>query len=174
MAPASLEPGRAQLVCIESMDGKSSKIRVAVKKGYDVPGQAAAVDAWAKVLGEATLLLYLFRADCIFNQDPLHVRRMGDDARLIAEILRRRPGKLRGAALIGTHYDLVPGYQGPETGSKFYKWHERIEQSPAVDEARLVLGRVTRSAPALVVGSMGTVAATQELTFRLFMRELGL
>jgi hypothetical protein len=170
----SLGPGLARLITIESMSGKPEKVRVAVKRGYDVPGAAEAVAAWREVLDDATILLYLFRADYIFKGEASHLKRVAEDARLIAGILEDRPRPLKAAALVGTHYDLVSGFQGPSSGANFYRWHRIIEEQAVIAKARLLLAAQLPHEPALVVGSMRTLGDTQELTFRLFARELQL
>jgi hypothetical protein len=170
----SLQASVSRLLVIESMSGRPEKVSVALKRGYDVPGAAEAVAAWREVLDAATILLYLFRADYVFTGEESHLMRVAEDARLIAGILRERSRPLKAAALVGTHYDLIPGYQGPSNGSKFYRWHSLIEDHPVIAEARLVLAGQLTHEPSLVVGSMQNLGDTQELAFRLFARELQL
>lgn len=172
LGQAALQPSVSRLFTIQSMSGERQKMNLAIKRGYDVPGSAEAVAAWREVLETATIMLYLFRADYVFAEEEAHLKRVSEDARLIAGILRDRPRPLKAAALIGTHYDLVPGYQGPLTGTSFYRWHTLIENNPQIAGARKSLRGGMAREPALVVGSMRTLGETQELAFRLFAQEL--
>lgn len=164
----------SQLVAFQSLPGLPPKVNLALKKGFDVPGSPEAVASWRQVLQSATIMLYLFRADRAFANDEPHLKRVVEDARLIAEILRDRSSQLKASALIGTHYDLVAGYQGPEVGARFYRWHTAIESNPRIDEARRIIRGGMMREPALVVGSMETATRTNELLYRLFAQELTL
>ena len=166
-----LASGRAQLWAIEGL-GPPTNFKLALKSAYDVPGAAEAVEAWREVVGEATILLYLFRADLVFNKESTHLQRMHEDARLIADLINERTRSKLKVAMLGTHYDMVPGYRGPLTGTAFYKWHTLIEEDSDVDAVRLRIGSSVTDTPALVVGSMRTVPDTQDIAFRLFPREL--
>jgi hypothetical protein len=164
----------SQLVAFQSVPGLPQKVNIGLKKGYDVPGSPEAVASWRETLQSATIMLYLFRADLVFANEESHLKRVVEDARLIAEILRGRSYQLKASALIGTHYDLVAGYQGPEVGARFYRWHTAIESNPRIDEAKRIIRGGMRREPALVVGSMETITRTNELLFRLFTQELTL
>jgi len=169
-----LSPSRAQLWSFEDTQGKPKSVRL--KGGYDVPGSAGAVEAWKEALNSATVLLYLFRADLVIEGQKPHLRRIHEDATLIAKLIHDRPSyakRLR-AALVGTHYDLVEGYAGPEKGSAFYKWHVEMENHPAIRDARMVISTAVDDFPVLVVGSMGTLEDTRDLAYRLIARELGI
>jgi hypothetical protein len=173
----SLRPGRAHLMAFENME-KATQAKIAIKTSDDVQGAAEATAAWKEVIDEASILIYLFRADHIWDGDEYHAKRVRDDAKLISDIVRRDSLGFKAAALVGTHYDLVPGYRGPDSGSAFYKFHMEIENAPVIQESLLLLSNVTNGGtsgpPGLVVGSMKDWASTQELAFRLFVRELNL
>jgi hypothetical protein len=174
----SLKPGRAHLWSITRMSGKPNRSTIAIRSGRDVPGSAEAIEAWREVLCEASVLLYLFRADEIFMQNEEHQNRVLDDARVIAAIVEDERLSLRGVALVGTHFDRVPGYRGPQNGTEFYPFHREIEDSQVIADVRQMIG-VCRDGeriapPALVVGSMKDRMATEELAYRLFAQELTL
>jgi hypothetical protein len=161
----------ARLVAVGAT-GQPEKAVLRLQRGYDVPGSAEAINSWKAVLERAAILLYLFRADWVFHKDEEHLQRIREDADALATILRGLPRRLSGAALVGTHYDCVPGYQGPEHGSAFYKWHTEMEDKPTITQARQILAAQLYRTPALVVGSMKTLPQTQELLYRLFSQEL--
>lgn len=164
--------GVARLIVVDGPTGKAKKEIVRLSRTYDVPGSAEAIDSWKAVVQRASILLYLFRADLVFHDDQAHLKRIREDADALARILRGIPRKIKGAALVGTHYDFVPGFQGPEQGTAFYKWHVGIEEKDTIKRARQVLGATLPARPALVVGSMKTLPQTQELLYRLFAQEL--
>jgi hypothetical protein len=171
---SKLSPSRAQLWSFEDSQGKPESVRL--RGGYDVPGSAGAVEAWKEVLDSATILLYLFRADLVFEDKDTHLRRIREDADLVYKLINDRPSsakKLR-VALVGTHYDLILGYQGPEKGASFYKWHVAMEDHADIRNARMVISGAVDEFPVLVVGSMGTLEDTRDLAYRLFARELGI
>jgi hypothetical protein len=137
-----------------------------------VPGSAEAIESWKAVVERAAILLYLFRADYVFHKDQAHLKRVREDADALARILRGSPRRLKGAALVGTHYDCVPGFQGPNEGTVFYEWHQMIAKNNTIIRARQVLAAQLPATPALVVGAMKTLPQTQELLYRLFAQEL--
>jgi hypothetical protein len=161
----------AKLIVVGA-SGDPEKVVLRLHRGYDVPGSAEAIDSWRAVLERAAIMLYLFRADYVFYQDEWHLKRIREDAEALAGILRRSPQRPSAAALVGTHYDCVPGFQGPEQGNAFYKWHTLMEEKPEISQARQVLAAQLPQKPALVVGSMKTLPQTQELLYRLFSQEL--
>ncbi len=167
-----IRAGVARLIVVDGPTGKAKKEIVRLTRTYDVPGSAEAIDSWKAVVQRAAILLYLFRADLVFHDDQAHLKRVQEDADALARILRGLPRKLRGAALVGTHYDVVPGFQGPEQGSVFYRWHAGIEENDTIKRARQALGAEMPARPALVVGSMKTLPQTRELLYRLFAQEL--
>ena len=152
--------------------GEPEKVVLRLQRGYDVPGSAEALDSWKEVLDRAAIMLYLFRADYVFYEDEGHLKRIREDAEALGGILRVLGRRLSAAALVGTHYDCVPGFQGPEHGTAFYPWHTLMEQNSAITQARQVLAAQLPRTPALVVGSMQTLPQTQELLYRLFSQEL--
>ncbi len=174
----SLKPGQAHLWSITRLHGRPNRSTIAIKRGRDVPGSAEAVEAWREVLCEASVLIYLFRADEIFMENEEHQNRVLDDARVISAIVQNEQLTLPGVALVGTHFDMVPGYRGPQNGTEFYPFHREIEDSPVIGDVRQMIG-VCRDGertgpPALVVGSMKDRTATEELAYRLFAQELKL
>lgn len=169
----SLQPGRATLINVSSMNGAATRTKVALKAGRDVSGAAEAVDAWETALRPATVLLYLFRADDVFNGDATHLARVQEDVELIRRV-RDHASAFRGLALVGTHYDCVPGYEGPQRGVRFYRWHNEVADNPVIAAACRDLDRFCKSGARVVVGSMKTMAETQELLFRVFAQELEL
>jgi len=171
--------GRARLYALETLDGAARPVqkKLALKPGYDVPGSAEAAEAWREVADAANIILYLFRCDWVYGGNRGHVDRIREDAAFLAQVISdaRTEGTIRSntrCALVGTHFDLVPGYRGPAEGSKFYRWHNMMEESPDVTAARWRLEVALADLPALVVGSMKTLQDTQELAFRLFVREM--
>jgi hypothetical protein len=162
-------------MAFEEMNGPTNA-RIAIRSGDDVPGAAEAVAAWREVLTEADALIYLFRADQIYDADTAHANRVREDARVISEIASEQGTKVQAASMVGTHYDLVPGYRGPLDGSDFYSFHMAIEEDDTIRDSRQIMaGSVAGDRRVgLVVGSMKTKALTQELAFRLFVRELKL
>src|ERR1700733_2266993 len=83
----SLRPGRAQLWTFESMAG-ATQAKLYLRAGYDVPGAAEAVAAWGEVLQTASVLLYLFRADQLYDGDRAHTQRMLEDAEVITKAVQ--------------------------------------------------------------------------------------
>ena len=163
--------GIARLITVGA-SGEPKKVVLRMQRGYDVPGSAEALDSWKVVLERAAIMLYLFRADYVFYGDEGHLKRITEDAYALAGILRGLGRRLSATALVGTHYDYVPGFQGPEHGTAFYEWHQLMEKDSAITQARQVLAAQLPRTPALVVGSMQTLPQTQELLYRLFTQEL--
>lgn len=169
-----LASSKAQLWEVESLGGQAAVSRIRLKSGFDVPGSAGAVEAWKEVVNASTILLYLFRADLVFDDDIVHLKRIEDDAALLSKLIHERvdSGAHLKTALVGTHYDKVLGYKGPSCGSAFYRWHVEMENNQYINDARLTVGGSVEEYPKLVVGSMSTLEGTRELAFRLFAREL--
>jgi hypothetical protein len=144
--------------------------RLALKAGLDVPGSRESSDLWRQSIEKATIVLYLFRADLVYEEDAKHVKRISEDSRLIRAFLKEMKGrqinKLK-AAFVGTHSDLIPTYRPPGTPA-FTSFELSILDSDAIRGAQSRLGEVVHNEPPVVVGSMRDLRETRELVERLF------
>ena len=171
----TLDKMRSSRIQIERREGfeGATRARILLKGGFDVPGSADAVEAWSEAIKGSAIILYLFRADLIYNDDERHRERVIADCNMISEFLDRSGKTRTRMALVGTHYDRISGFSDVEFGTEeFWEWQGVISQNPCIKKARSKLAGSLDRTPSLVVGSMKTQLQTSEIAFRVFAKEL--
>ena len=167
--------GRIQAMPGSSQQPQSS--RIALREGNDVPGDSKLnAPAWKDLVLTSDVILYLFDARKLVAGDVDHAERFRFDCELISHFLNdRSKAKAEPAfALVGTHGDLDPTYQPPNTGSPHYDYWYRVRNLPTVDYGVLQLGAALPELPRVVVGSLKTAESAADLAFRVFKQELKL
>lgn len=152
---------------------EAGPVRLAVRKGRDVPGDSATNLAdWKQVVAESDYLLYLFNACELLSDDGSHGREIATDCELIARFLEQRD-HLPAVALVGTHADLDPRYVSPTKGSKSVKYQALVHANEHLERSAMLLGSVMPDEPPIVIGSMRSQGAAEDLAWRIFVQEFG-
>lgn len=131
---------------------------ILLKQGVDVSGQKAAYANWQRITKTADVVVYLFRADLVFNGDQEHLGRIRTDMGQIAGWLKERSDK-PAVYLVGTHCDLHPQLEDLEDADV----HDNFTEIEAMRDA----GRRV-DAKTILIGSLRDAALARGLVIRLF------
>ncbi len=136
---------KGRLIAIKELKLKISKIE-------DVPGAREYYRQWKDAFEKSDIVLYLFRADEIWERKAETEKRIYSDLEHISKwIKENNDGKLY--LLVGTHCDLIPGFS-----AEFY---DKLIAMPAIKKFRL---RMANSND-IIFGNMVTVESTEILTY---------
>jgi hypothetical protein len=174
VASKKLPPARPKL----RGEKRNEKTKVAIRTGADVPGDSATnTDEWRELTHEVDVLLYLFNVQLLLEGDASHAERMLVDAELVGSFIDERQKLDKGVpkvALVGTHCDLVDGYEPPSSGTDFLIFFSSVFEREEVKRAALLIGQSLPSVPRPVVGSLATDDEAADLAWRVFHQELKL
>jgi len=135
-----------------------------IKDSLDISGNKDAYGEWRKLHDQADVVFYLLRADRLIAGDAEVESRVRDDLRHIGEWLEARQSPPR-FFIIGTHCDFDADFAGLSM-DKIGDYVDKFRKLPIVSEL-IARGGGTQQTK-VVLGSMKTVQATEDLTYQIF------
>jgi len=153
--------------------------KVTLKAGTDVTGDAMNdLTAWRSVIAQSDVTVYLFDASLLLAGDPAQRRQLMRDSGFIGREIadRRRDGRTRRMAFVGTHCDLIDGYVADCSAPEFIALQQRVLALQSLEDARWnvhdALGH--DEPPAVILGSLRDPDAASDLSYRVFKQHFEL
>jgi hypothetical protein len=156
--------------------GRLEKLTLA--RGADVPGGALNNQpAWRKEINRADVLVYLFDAYGVTSDAPQQRRYIVRDCSIIGQWLADRPERKRPlVALVGTHCDLIEGFDRQRLNDTLVRIYDELMQLQAIQDAcwNVQDALEEQDPPALIVGSLFDAPLADDLSRRVFKQHFEL
>lgn len=137
-----------------------------IKETLDVSGDKAAYAEWRDLQRGSDVVFYLLRADQLIDGDKKVEERVLEDLRHIGEWLKASSPRPQ-LFIIGTHCDLDREFAKLAAG-RMGDYMDKFRNLPTV--SKLVAHGGGAQAVKVVLGSMKTIRATEDLVYQIFMQ----
>lgn len=161
------KPVPARRPAIETALGHVRKL--ALRRSRDVPGNlSGSADAWRELVKESDVLLYVFNAAHVVDGNAARLASIVDDCGFICKTLKdRKLGEQPElVVLVGNRADEIDGWNPGLSGRRLTDVYDSVAFSPAISQARNLIGSSLIKAPDVVLGSL--LKAPDELVSEAF------
>ena len=167
LTTGTIPVGYKQTLAPEKASGRRlhlGELDLKIKNMLDVGGGTEARAQWRKQVEAADFVFYLLRADQVLAADQLAEERVIADGRHLKDWLQNRSPRPK-VCIVFTHGDLDSSFRG-QFDNHHGDYVRRFREHAVVHKLVMLCGGTGQAS--LVVGSMKTLQATEELVLDVF------